>query len=212
MSRVDKIDVAAAVLMLMVSLFILYTVVFCTPTSRADAVNLSLERSVVILHNADGHGSGVVIGSREVLTAKHVAMVPELTVLTHDGKEYQIVSTVQDPNSDLAIVTVDQDFDVPPLILDATPLRVGDRVTIIGTPYSIWLQNCVLPGLVVKVDADFPSGKFPIPETNLDVVDCHADIGCSGSPVIDSQGRVRGIAVLLVGRLCGAVPIEELDR
>jgi S1-C subfamily serine protease len=136
-------------------------------------------------------------------------MIPGLTIRTNDGDEHKVVSAWLDPDSDLAVVFIDGTFDEPALVLDATPLMVGDEVRVIGTPWDEVLFNCVLPGCVVKIDMEMTcEGNEYV---NLDVMDCHAAPGCSGGPIVDAEGRVRGVLVISYAPLMAAVPVEELD-
>lgn len=172
---------------------------------RLDPVN-----SCVVVYNQDGCGSGAIVDANCVLTAQHVAEQPDLMIRTPDGDEHKVVRVAKDPNSDLALLYIDGVFDETPLRLDPTPLKVGERVTLIGTYGTPDMAGCVLTGKVVKVDTkrDY---NYSIPAVNVDVLDCHCRPGCSGGPVLDRRGVIRSVLILGDGILCGAVPVEELN-
>lgn len=173
-----------------------------------DPVDMNkVAQSVVILTDGQGHGSGVIVGPNCVLTAKHVAAYMPLVIKTLDGETFAVVKVVEDPDSDLAIVYIDGVFDEQPLLLDPTPLRVGESVTLIGTPMDLVLIDCILSGTVVKIDVDV----VEMSQLNIDVFDAHGGPGTSGGPVVDSKGHIRGIQVIGIGMLSGAVPIGELN-
>jgi S1-C subfamily serine protease len=171
-----------------------------TPTSAEVWSN-----SVVLVYNESGHGSGAIVGQNEVLTAKHVALQGNLRVQTADGNDYAVVGMRLDPDSDLAILEIDGVFDEAPFVIDKTPLKVGEEVAIIGTPYDRALLNCVLHGRIVKVKVEVPTNDI------VDMSDAHAGGGCSGGPMVDTKGKLRGVCVLSVGLLNGSVPVGELD-
>jgi S1-C subfamily serine protease len=170
-----------------------------------------LSNSVVMLTDDMGHGSGAIVGPDCVLTAKHVSVHMPMVVKTADGETFNIVKVVEDPDSDLSLVYIDGVFDETPLKLDPTPLKVGDKITLIGCPGEVGLPACVLPGFVVRVDYDFIFGFTELNELGLDMIDAHGEPGVSGGPVIDTNGHVRSVLVIGDGILCGAVPVSELN-
>jgi S1-C subfamily serine protease len=167
-------------------------------------------RSAVVVGNLIGHGSGAVVGADTVLTARHVAVMPGLQVETADGDPpRQVVRTVLDPNSDAALLYVDRPFDAnePPLQVSARPLRVGERIWVIGTPFDLRLRNCMLSGTVGKTGVDIEE----LEERGLVVTDVHAGRGYSGGPVLDARGRVRAIHVVACDNLVGELPVSEFE-
>lgn len=189
-------------LMFLCMLAVCVCLFFDTPSTTVE----DTAASVVIVHGESGYGSGSIVGVNCVLTARHVAVLPGLGVKTKDGDEHVVTRAEFDPNSDLALVYIEGTFDESPLRRDDRPLRVGDEVTMIGTPYTRGLMNCVCQGRVVKVDY-VADGQY----VNLDVLDVRGGLGCSGSPILDSSGAIRGVVVLQIGAFLSAVPVGELD-
>lgn len=194
------------VLLALVTLVLVAPVMVYVSPDMSDPID-----SVVMIYNDYGHGSGAIIGPSEVLTAGHVADDVDLVVRTFDGDEHKVVRIQKDPDSDLARLYIEGEFDEPPLTFDRTPLRVGDEITAIGTPRGPLWMNCVLTGRVVKVDVNDLDYGYSVIGKNMDVLDCHAAPGCSGAPVLDAQGRVRAVLVGGCEPLCWVVPVEELD-
>jgi S1-C subfamily serine protease len=169
----------------------------------------SPRNSVVMVYNDNGHGSGSIISANKVLSAAHVAMGGDLKVRTLDGDVYEVILSELDPDSDLVVLTVSGEFEETPLIVDPTPLKIGNKVCLIGTPVDVALLNTVLPGSVVNVDVQLVITD--VIYTNLDMTDVHFAPGCSGGPLIDENGNIRGVCVIGGYGLGGIVPVEELD-
>jgi S1-C subfamily serine protease len=159
--------------------------------------------SVVKLTDGYGHGSGVIIDVNCVVTAAHVAEHSDLVVQTLDGDEHKVLEIIMDQDDDLAYVIIDGEFDEPPLKLDAKALSIGDRVVGLGYPPDA--PMCVLPGVIVGVDASIMHHGV------LVITDAHTTPGCSGGPLLDSRGRVRAIHVAGGYGLGLEVPISRLD-
>ncbi len=136
-----------------------------------------------------GTGSGFLCGEDGLaLTNCHVvhgALGVEATF--HDGRTTVVDVLGTDPTTDLALLRVpDPPADALPL-QDASALRVGDFALAVGCP----------PG---------PGGQ-----TIEDVIQTDAPLnpGNSGGPLLDTHGRVVGIATAIVPMaqgLCFAVP------
>src|SRR5574343_133626 len=171
------------------------------------SVNWHPEDSVVLVFNDDGHGSGAIIGPDTVLTAKHVALEPGLRVQTADGMIYEVRDVEFDLDDDLAVLYIRGEFTQKPLELCATPFKQRELICAIGTPYEHDLMNCVFSGRVVKTD--YSTMVDMQWYENLDVIDAHIGRGCSGGPVLDMRGRVRGVIVTMYGSIVGVVPVEE---
>jgi S1-C subfamily serine protease len=152
--------------------------------------------STVLVYNAEGHGSGVIVGPDVVLTAKHVSVEPNLHVTTADGQDYEVVAKAEDPDSDAALLYVDRPFDEPALRVSVQRLAVGTEITVIGTPFDLENFNCVVVGRIVKVRDD------------ADLLDAHCGPGFSGGPVL-YRGRVIGILVAQQGVLFYDLPAER---
>jgi S1-C subfamily serine protease len=169
--------------------------------------------AVVLVEVGDfGHGSGAIIGPDRVLTARHVSDAAEqrgvvMRVRTQSGAIYEVREVLLDIDDDLAVLVIEGWFHVKPLVIDPTPLAVGDRVWIVGTPMERGLFNCVLPGHVVKLGWDIAE----LDNLGLVVIDAHDAPGCSGGPVLDAQGRIRAVVTVGGYGLVGCVPVGRLD-
>jgi S1-C subfamily serine protease len=189
----------------MVVVFAVFLVVACLNMGTSD-----YSASVVLVFNDFGHGSGAIVGPNAVLTAKHVAMEPDLRIRTASGDEYPVFGVALDPDSDLAVLYIEGEFGIASLVIDREPLEVGDNTVLIGTPLDPALMNCVLQGRVVRTDYEVEvEGNLLI---NIDVIDAHGTFGCSGGPLLDADGEIRGVMSVVVGPFSGCTPVGELDE
>ncbi|MDI6766029.1 MAG: S1C family serine protease [Bacteroidota bacterium] len=141
-------------------------------------------------------GSGFFVSANEILTNKHIVEFAErVTVRTSSGKEYlvtYVISVVKD--RDLRKLGVDTRGDAIQALQPSqnTP-QVGEKVLVIGNPLG--LEGTVSEGII--------SAFRETPEHgNLNQLTAPISPGSSGSPVLDMEGEVIGIATLqfLIGQ------------
>jgi serine protease Do len=135
-------------------------------------------------------GSGVIIDAAGiVLTNNHVvAGGGKVTVRLHDGREFQATEVKTDPNTDLAIVRIKADGQLPAAKLgNSDQLRIGDWVLAVGQPFE--LENTVTAGIVSA------TGRAVGITRHEEFIQTDAAInpGNSGGPLVNLQGEVVGI-------------------
>ena len=132
--------------------------------------------------------SGVLIGPRRLLTAKHFAQAAEdrIWVQFWNGKgAWGTVAWMADGPADLAVVELDRDVGIPPAKLRCGPLKVADQITVVANPYGMpWL---VATGYVMGMDTR--EGAKVV------VFDAPVGEGSSGGPVYDADSRVAAIVL-----------------
>jgi putative serine protease PepD len=159
-------------------------------------------------------GSGFVIdGEGHVITNQHVVDGAEqVSVVTADGESHDADVVGTDPSTDIALLDVVNDADLPVLTLGSSEtLSVGDPVVAIGSPFG--LQGTVTAGIVSGLDREIqaPDG-FAI--DGAIQTDAALNSGNSGGPLLDAQGRVVGVNSQIETRTGGnvgigyAVPID----
>jgi tetratricopeptide (TPR) repeat protein len=157
-------------------------------------------------------GSGFFVGLDRVVTNRHVIEGSyRAEVHLNSGNSFQVRSVLAvDAEGDLALLRVDAPpSQVRPLSLDRTSPQEGESVVVIGNPFG--LEGSVTNGIVSAV-RDIPGfGR---------IIQITAPIspGSSGSPVVNMQGQVIGVATLQItgGQSVNfAIPsdrIAQLDR
>jgi 2-alkenal reductase len=142
-----------------------------------------------------GAGSGFVLDDQgHIVTNNHVVdLATWVSVVFFDGTEAQAEVLGTDPDSDLAVLKVDDIPDgVRPLPLgDSDQVIAGQWVIAIGNPFG--LEGSMSLGIVSAVGRSIPSGatSFDIPQAIQ--TDAAINPGNSGGPLLDLQGEVIGV-------------------
>jgi tetratricopeptide (TPR) repeat protein len=157
-------------------------------------------------------GSGFFVGLDRVVTNRHVIEGSyRAEVHLNSGNIFPVRNVLAiDAEGDLALLKVEAPPSlVRPLSLDRTSPQEGESVVVIGNPFG--LEGSVTNGIVSAV-RDIPGfGR---------IIQITAAIspGSSGSPVVNMQGQVIGVATLQItgGQSVNfAIPsdrIAQLDR
>lgn len=140
-------------------------------------------------------GSGFILDdSGHIVTNQHVvADATSVAVVFYNGDEAQAEIIGTDPDSDLAVIRVDQMPEgVHPIDLgDSDQVRVGDWVVAIGNPFGN--QSSMSLGIVSAVGRTIDSieGVYGIPQAIQ--TDAAINPGNSGGPLLNLLGEVVGV-------------------
>jgi S1-C subfamily serine protease len=163
----------------------------------------------------EGSGSGFVISEDgKLATNFHVVEDAERIVAVFpEGKEVEVVGVRSfDEESDVAIVQL-KPGKYPPLKLSATPAKQGDEIVVIGSPLG--LGHAISTGIVSAVrehGTKTAAHKDGVESWGLQITATIAS-GSSGSPIMNAEGEVVGLAV---GQMWGTsihfgVPVARLS-
>ncbi len=170
-----------------------------------------------------GLGSGFVIdGSRGlIVTNDHVVQGADRLLATFpDGRAYEATVVGTDPVTDVAVIRVDADEELPEAPLGTSEsLYIGEWVVAIGNPFGYLLSNSeptVTAGVVSAV------GRHIVPTSEdqgfyLGMIQTDASInpGNSGGPLVNALGQVIGVNSSIFSRSGGseglgfAIPIDR---
>jgi tetratricopeptide (TPR) repeat protein len=154
-------------------------------------------------------GSGFFIDVDRVVTNRHVIEnAYRAEVHSYNGSIYPVKGVIAvDAEGDLALLKIEAPPNqVRPLSLDRTSPQEGESVVVIGNPFG--LEGSVTNGIVSAV-RDIPTfGR---------IIQITAPIspGSSGSPVVNMQGQVIGVATLQItgGQSVNfAIPSERISQ
>ena len=159
-----------------------------------------------------GQGSGFIINKKGfILTNNHVVDGADtIQVILSDKREFtgKVVGT--DPQSDVALIKIENAVDLPVLPLgDSSALEVAEWVIAIGNPFG--LSQTVTVGVV---SATGRSSVGINEYENFIQTDAAINPGNSGGPLINAQGEAVGINTALFSKTGGymgigfAIPIN----
>ena len=156
-----------------------------------------------------GLGSGVIVSSDGyILTNNHVVSeADEVTVQLSDKRKFEATVVGTDKRTDVAILKIDEK-DLPYLpMADSENLAVGDIVFAVGNPLGV--------GLTVTMGIISATGR-----RNLGLLgqgsdgyedfiqtDAAINLGNSGGPLVDAEGRLVGINTAIISQSSGNIGI-----
>jgi putative serine protease PepD len=169
-------------------------------TSSTAALYKRAREAVVEVHASAGGpggatGSGFVIDKQgHIVTNQHVVSGAEsVSVEFSDGTEVDAEVVGTDPSTDIAVLDVNRPAAQLTTLSFASEgsLEVGDSVVAIGSPFG--LDGTLTTGVISALgrEIESPNG-FTI--ENAVQTDAALNNGNSGGPVLDTQGRVVGVA------------------
>ncbi len=170
----------------------------------------------------EGTGSGFVYRpDGYILTNNHVVVdATRVTVVLQDRREFTARIVGRDPNTDVALLKIDADGLRPLEIGDSDPLDVGDWVVALG--YPLHLGSTATAGIVSAKGRNLQilrgQADAPAPLEHFIQTDAAINVGNSGGPLVDLDGRVVGMNSAIAsptGFYSGygfAIPINLVDR
>lgn len=166
-------------------------------------------------------GTGFVVSEKGIIvTNKHVVSddSARYTVVTRDGKKYEIRKIYRDPILDLAIVQVDEGGLQALELGDSSRIKVGQMVIAIGNAlgkFTNTVTTGVVSGVGRKVVAGDPFSGAAENLDNLIQTDAAINPGNSGGPLLSSSGQVVGVNVATTEgaqNIGFAIPINSVKQ
>ena len=152
-----------------------------------------------------GQGSGFFISADgyAVTNAHALDTAESAEVTTQDGMIYTAKVIGTDPNTDLALIKVDQRADFPFVNLAGSVPRVGDRVFTLGNPFG--LGGTVTTGIVSARNRDIGTSAYE----DFIQIDAPVNLGNSGGPAFDVDGYVVAVSTAIFSPSGGSVAIPS---
>lgn len=153
-----------------------------------------------VLIEIDGRhtGSGFVVSSELIVTAKHVVdRKGDYGIIFADGARRSVQAIRISENSDCAVLQI-RKAGLRPLTL-TTEVRVGQPILVIGSPFNPVYFNYLTRGIVSKLNVQ----NDGLSSNPVIMIDAAANPGNSGGPVLNLRGRVIGIVIAHYPYNCG---------
>jgi len=159
----------------------------------------------------NNQGSGVIVDDQgHILTNYHViANARDIMVTLHDGHQTPAQVVGSDPDTDLAVITIDQKDRLSIKFADSRKIRVGDVVLAIGNPFGI--GQTVTQGIISATGRDRVGLNT---YENFIQTDAAINPGNSGGALINAYGEIVGINSAVFSRsgsyygISFAIPID----
>jgi len=169
------------------------------------------QRSRVREQQVQNLGSGFVISADGyIVTNDHVAGdATAITVAFPNGRTYEASLVGSDPASDLALVKVDTDEELPYLAFaDKTKPIVGEWSIALGNPFGLFEASdpTVTVGVVSATGRDLQPQEGRIYRDMIQT-DAAINRGNSGGPLLNALGQVIGVNTAIVTESGGSVGI-----
>ena len=155
-------------------------------------------------------GSGVVVDAKNgyIITNAHVVEnATEITVTTHDNRNFTAKVVGADTGSDVAVLKLNEQNGkmalLPSIPLgDSSKVEVGDFVVAIGNPFA--LQHTVTSGIISALGR---SGINPDGYEDFIQTDAAINPGNSGGALVNLRGELVGINSAILSRTGGNIGI-----
>jgi len=158
-----------------------------------------------------GAGSGFIYDAEGYILTNHhvVADADEIIIRLADRREFEAELIGSDESSDIAVLKIKDDEDLPFLLLgESESVRAGEWVAAIGSPFNF--EQSVTAGIVsAKGRTNRAQQYVPFIQTDVAI-----NRGNSGGPLLNMDGEVIGINSWILSSSGGyiglsfSIPIE----
>ena len=139
-----------------------------------------------------GTGSGVIISPDGMIITNHhvIKDASEIQVTTNKNKSYMAKLIGSDPNTDLAVLKIDTDENLPYISFgDSESSKIGEWVLAVGNPFN--LNSTVTAGIISAKSRDLNDTD----QKNQSFIqtDAAVNMGNSGGALVNTKGELIGI-------------------
>lgn len=162
-----------------------------------------------------GEGMGAVIHKDGyILTSLYVVeSVGTISVKLHDGTEYNAEVFETDYDTNTAILKIPATDLTPIAIGDSSAVKLGDAVSVIGTPINEVLSNPITGGTICAIEKNIELQNGH--KVNIMQVDASTISDSVGGLVLNEKGELIGIATAMIANQSSEIglvtPINDLS-
>src|SRR5919199_3209097 len=166
-------------------------------STRTNHNEIIIENGVPQSGRSTALGSGFVYDNQgHIVTNYHVINGARRADITFtDGNTYSANVVGKDPNSDIAVLQITDNFSeekvVPLPLANSSAVRPGDQVIAIGNPFG--LSGTITTGIVSAKGRLLPDPDTGFSIPNMIQTDAAINPGNSGGPLLNTQGQVIGM-------------------
>lgn len=161
-------------------------------------------------------GTGIIVSADGyILTNQHIAgnKYSKCYITLYDGREFKGTVLWADENIDLAVLKIQANELNYVRFGDSNNLRVGESVYAIGNPVGFEFQRTVTSGIISGLNrtVKIENGEEKTYMEGLIQTDASINVGNSGGPLINEEGKVIGINSIKIESAEGmgfAIPIN----
>ena len=160
-------------------------------------------------------GSGVIIDGKKglILTNDHVIQkTATIKVMLQDEREFEAKIVGADPDSDLAVLKIDSENQLPDATMGSSDdLMIGETVIAIGNPFGF--SHTVTTGVVSALNRSIRTEDRVY--NDFIQIDASINPGNSGGPLLNINGDLIGINTAIYAKAQGigfAIPISKARK
>ena len=154
--------------------------------------------------NSIGTGSGVIVSpDGYIITNNHVIEnANKIEVTTNDNKVYIAVLVGTDPSTDIAVLKINVETDLPYLFFgNSENTRIGEWVLAVGNPFN--LTSTVTAGIISAKSRDLNENDSE--NQSFIQTDAAVNMGNSGGALVNTNGELIGINTAITSMSGGFV-------
>ena len=163
------------------------------------------QRDRVREYEVKGLGSGFIISpDGYILTNNHVAgNAKKVVITTTDGKRYDAEIIGTDPATDIALLKIKSDVNLPYLqFANSDDLIIGEWAIALGNPFGLFDLNAkptVTVGVISNKGVNFLEEQDKRLTVYKDMIQTDAAIssGNSGGPLVNAEGKAIGMNTMI---------------
>ncbi len=160
-------------------------------------------------------GSGVIIDGKKglILTNAHVIQkTATIKVMLQDEREFEAKIVGADPDSDLAVLKIDSENQLPDATMGSSDdLMIGETVIAIGNPFGF--SHTVTTGVISALNRSIRTEDRVY--NDFIQIDASINPGNSGGPLLNINGDLIGINTAIYAKAQGigfAIPIGKARK